>query len=32
MSAFGHVVWPSASEALWRLDWRLAHTPDEEGS
>lgn len=31
MSASGHIVWPSSSEPLWRLDWRLADTPDQEG-
>jgi hypothetical protein len=31
MSESGSVVWPSAAEPLWRFDWRLADSPDQEG-
>jgi Cu2+-containing amine oxidase len=31
MSASGSVVWPSPAEPLWRLNWNLADSPDEEG-
>ena len=31
MSEAGSVVWPSPSEPLWTLDWRLADAPDQEG-
>lgn len=31
MSESGHIIWPSQDEPLWRLNWRLADSPDEEG-
>ena len=31
MSEAGSVVWPSSAEPLWRFDWRLADSPDQEG-
>ena len=31
MSASGNVIWPSPNEPLWRLNWSLADSPDEEG-
>jgi hypothetical protein len=31
MSESGSVVWPSPDEPLWRFDWRLADSPDQEG-
>ncbi|GAA3623808.1 hypothetical protein GCM10022419_131840 [Nonomuraea rosea] len=31
MSEAGSIVWPSAQEPLWRLEWRLADSPDQEG-
>jgi hypothetical protein len=27
----GSIVWPSPSEPLWRFNWMLADSPDEEG-
>ena len=32
MAATGSVVWPSATEDLWRFNWILDHSPDEEGT
>lgn len=31
MSAFGSIVWPSPNNPLWRFNWSLADSPDEEG-
>jgi Cu2+-containing amine oxidase len=31
VSEHGSVVWPSESEPLWRFNWVLADSPDEEG-
>ena len=31
MSASGSIVWPSPAEPLWRFNWILADSPDEEG-
>jgi Cu2+-containing amine oxidase len=31
MSESGSVVWPSATEPLWRFNWRLSDSPDQEG-
>jgi Cu2+-containing amine oxidase len=31
MSEAGSIVWPSTTVPLWRLDWRLADSPDQEG-
>lgn len=31
MSEAGSVVWPSAAEPLWRFNWRVADSPDQEG-
>ena len=31
MSASGHVVWPSPADPIWRFDWILADSPDQEG-
>jgi Copper amine oxidase, enzyme domain len=28
----GNVIWPSQSEPLWRFNWRLADSPDGEGT
>ena len=32
MAVSGSVVWPSVEEPLWRFNWRLANSPDEEGT
>jgi Cu2+-containing amine oxidase len=31
MSEAGSVLWPSVREPLWRFNWRLADSPDQEG-
>jgi Cu2+-containing amine oxidase len=31
MATGGSIIWPSPGEPLWRLNWRLADSPDEEG-
>lgn len=31
MSESGHIVWPSAANKLWELDYTLADSPDAEG-
>jgi hypothetical protein len=31
MSEAGSVVWPSPGDPIWRFDWRLADSPDQEG-
>jgi hypothetical protein len=31
MSESGSVVWPSSADPLWRFNWRLADSPDQEG-
>ncbi len=31
MSESGHIVWPSASNKLWEMDYTLADSPDSEG-
>jgi len=31
MSESGHLVWPSAANKLWELDYALADSPDAEG-
>jgi Copper amine oxidase, enzyme domain len=32
MAQSGTVVWPNSSEPLWRFNWRLADSPDAEGT
>jgi hypothetical protein len=31
MSEFGSVVWPGTASPLWRFNWALADSPDQEG-
>ncbi len=31
MATSGRVVWPSEANPIWRFDWTLADSPDEEG-
>jgi len=31
MGTSGSIVWPSAPEPIWQLNWHLADSPDEEG-
>jgi hypothetical protein len=31
MAVAGSIVWPGPGEPLWRFNWRLADSPDEEG-
>ena len=31
MSEVGTVIWPAPGEPIWRFDWSLADSPDQEG-